>query len=145
MSGEITQGRKGVAVVLLALAAVPAGCGQNGPKVYTTTGKIVFKGTGETATQLQGAYVYMEQVEDPKITAVAEIDDDGTFHLGSAIAGRPYQGLPPGTYRARVSPTQVFGKQFISPRYEKFKTSNLEYSVGTQTTQITVEVERVGR
>lgn len=71
---DFTQGRAALAMVILALLSAVAGCAESGPKVYTTKGKVAFKGTGETATQLQGCYIYLEQVEDPKITAVSEID-----------------------------------------------------------------------
>ncbi len=138
----VTGGRLPLAFAILAVAA---GCGEDGPKVYMTKGKVAFKGSGEIATQLQGCYIYMQQVEDPTITAVSEIDLDGTFVLGSAIAGRPYQGLPPGTYRTRISPTTAFGKPVISPRYEKFTTSKLQYTVEPRSSEITIEVERAGR
>jgi hypothetical protein len=137
--------RRVLGLAWVAVLAGLAGCGPGGPKTYPVSGKVVFKGKGEPAAALQGSFIRLEQVADPKITAVAEIEDEASFILGSTIDGRPYPGLPDGTYRVRITPTVVRGRQVIPQRYDDFRTSKLEITVQPTANDLTVEVDRASR
>lgn len=141
----MTPGRWALLVALAAALGCLAGCGPSEPKVYPVQGKVVFKDQGGDAHQLRGSYVRMELISDPKVTAVAEIEDEGMFILGSSIDGRPYSGLLEGTYRVRIDPPDPNRKRVIPGRYEQFSTSNLERTIERGGGEILIEVERAGR
>src|SRR5262245_32242645 len=80
------------------------GCGSGKPKAYLVTGKVIYKGTGELATRLSGGYVCLESPTDVNNKPVGQIEDDGTFFLGTVIEGTNLGGVLPGEYRVRVVP-----------------------------------------
>jgi hypothetical protein len=136
--------RAALAALAIALCGL-AGCGPGGLKTYPVSGKVVFKDKGGEIKHLRGSYLRLELLSDPQVTAASDIEDDGSFVLGSVIDGRPYPGLREGTYRARITPANPGDKRVIHPRYENFHTSNLQFTITPGPNTLTVEVERAGR
>src|SRR5688500_2990065 len=83
--------------------AVSAGCGPSGPPVHTVKGKVTFKGKGHIS-QLTDGKVWLQSTTDADLRAVGSIEDDGSFTLGSFLKDKELQGVPAGTYKARVQP-----------------------------------------
>jgi hypothetical protein len=138
------------AVVGAALALFAAGCASGKPDVATVTGKVVYKGTGEAATRLARGYVCLESVTDPNNKPVGEIEDDGTFFLGTVIEGTNLGGVRPGEYRARVVPpendeTGRLIPNLIDPRFTTFQKSGLRLTIAPGPQDITIEVDRPRR
>jgi len=140
------------ALLGLGLAVLAAGCkGEDkGPKGYPVSGKVVFK-NGDLK-KLVGGYVRLESVSDAKLKAVGEIQEDGTFVMGSFVDGKPVGGVPEGEYRGRVDPpgSEKFeGDDTLPPpkkgelltKYLRFPTSELKYTIAPGENTITVEVE----
>jgi hypothetical protein len=130
-------------LVLLPFAAL-AGCGSNVPKTYPVKGKVVFKGKGDVA-RLSGHHVRFESVSDAKLSAVGEIEDDGTFSLGSFIDGKALPGLPEGTYKACLEQPEPEDEDRKPPpvvhsRFLSTKTSGWEFKVPSSD-EFTLEVE----
>lgn len=136
--------------VLGAALLVPAcGCGRDeGPKAHPVRGKVVVK-NGEVQ-KLAGGVVRLQSVADPKLIGVGEIQEDGSFGIGAFVDGKPLSGLPEGEYRARVEPrgadtqegdTPVPKKGDPLPKYLKYETSGLKYTINSGENTITVEVE----
>jgi hypothetical protein len=132
-----------------AAAAVLAGAGcrdAGAPKTYPVTGKVVFK--GGDARGLRGGYVRLQSVADPNVRAVGEIEDDGSFVLGTSFKERPLGGVPEGEYRILVEPPppeDEEGKPRVNlhPRFRRFDTSGLTCTVGPgKENVLTLEVER---
>src|SRR5207237_5036985 len=95
-------------VVLVGAAGCGAGKQQS---AYPVTGKVVYKGTGEPVPRLSGGYVCLEAVADPNNKPVGEIEDDGTFFLGTVVEGKNLGGVLPGEYRVRIVPPEATGTQ----------------------------------
>ncbi|HJZ53863.1 MAG TPA: hypothetical protein VKE74_02835 [Gemmataceae bacterium] len=145
--------RRGAAGAFAALGAglvLLAGCrGESGVKTYPVTGKVIVK-NGDVA-RLAGGFVRLESVADPNVKAVGEIQEDGSFGLGSFVQDRPLTGVPEGEYRARVEPRPqdeadegspaVVRKGDLLPKYRDFGTSGLKYTIAPGENTITVEVE----
>jgi hypothetical protein len=140
-----------VGTVCAALAVLAAGCAAEGKsKTYPVRGKIVYKGTGQAATQLAGGYVVLEPVGDPKSTQVrGVIDDDGTFSLGSVIDSQSVGGVLPGEYRARIQLAdggrRPASRGPIDPRFLSYDKSGLRMVVKAETNHVTLEVEEPRR
>jgi hypothetical protein len=134
-----------------ALALVgTAGCGAPKSKALTVTGKIVYKGTGESATRLSGGYVCLQSVTDPNNKPVGQIEDDGTFFLGTVVEGQNLGGVQPGEYRVRVVPpasgeTGKLAAGVIDPRFMSFDKSGIKVTVAAGENTLTLEVERPRR
>lgn len=138
-----------LALVVLAFWIL-GGCGPSEklPKTYPVKGKVVLK--GGNVRQLVGGYVRLELVSDPKVTAVGEIEEDGTFALGSFLDGKAVGGVLPGAYRARVElpadeESGRSAKGIIDPRFQSFDKSGLKYTVDPRDNEMTIEVTRPGR
>jgi hypothetical protein len=140
-----------VGLVGAALVLLGAGCGPGKPKTYPVTGKVVYKGTGEAAKRLAGGHVFFESASDPdKVKAQGEIEEDGTFSLGSILDNTLVDGLLPGEYRARLVPPRDVESQkpirgLLDPRFESFDKSGLRFTVVAGPNEFTIEVERPRR
>jgi hypothetical protein len=122
------------------------GCDPGKPKAYPVTGKIVFKGTGEVATGLAGGYVCLQAVADSCNKPVGPIGDDGTFVLGTVVAGVNLGGVLPGEYRACVVPptdtdTGQLRLGLIDSRFASFDQSGLRLTIVADKNDVTIEVE----
>ena len=142
-----------VALVGLGISLVAVGCGgekDDGPPTYPVKGQIIVK-NGDVKS-LVGGYVRLVSMADSKVVGVGEIQDDGTFGVGTFVDGKPRGGLPEGEYRTRVEPPgsgeQDPGDQpppsrkgGLLPKYQKYETSGLKYAIKPGENAITVEVE----
>jgi len=129
------------------MTVLATGCNSE-PAVKTSpvSGKVVVK-NGDVK-RLAGGFVRLESVADPNVKAVGEIQEDGSFGLGSFSQDRPIGGVPPGEYRARVEPRPrdedggpAVRKGEVLQKYREFATSGLKYAVAPGENTITVEVE----
>src|SRR5262245_33427241 len=93
-------------LVLVAVGGV-SGCGSDLAKTYPVKGKVAYKGKGLPISRLAGGLVYFELASDPNVKAMGEIEEDGTFTLGSQINGKEAGGAVAGEYRVRVEPPAV--------------------------------------
>jgi hypothetical protein len=123
-----------------------AGCGGGGPKTYPVRGKVVYKGTGEAALKLANGYVILEAASDPGQVVQGQIDEEGTFALGSVIDGQSVGGVRPGEYRVRVVPpadedTGKLVRRVLDPRFLSFDKSGIRLTVTAGTNDVTIEVE----
>jgi hypothetical protein len=101
--------------------------------------------------RLVGGFVRLQSAADPKLVGVGEIQEDGSFGVGAFEDGKPRGGLPEGEYRARVeppgadrgqdAPPPAPKKGDILPKYLKYDTSGLKYTIKPGENTITVEVE----
>jgi hypothetical protein len=135
-----------------ALALLAAGCGPSGLKTYPVQGKVVYKGTGELATRLAGGYVILEPPSGAAPSQVqGQIEEDGTFSLGSVIDGKNLEGAPAGEYRARVVPPRDAESRrpvrgVLDPRFQSFDKSGIRLTVKAGANDnVTVEVDRPRR
>ena len=138
----------GLGIGLLAL-----GCGSEkdvGPPTYPVKGQIIVK-NGDVKP-LVGGFVRLVSIADSKIIGMGEIQDDGTFGVGTFVDGKPRGGLPEGEYRARVEPPESeeqnsddqpprSRKGSLLPKYQTYETSGLKYAIKPGENTITVEVE----
>ena len=117
----------GVGLIALAVVAT-AGCG--GQKLYPVHGQVVFP----DGTPLDGGWVTFEPV-DPnlKISATADIQSDGSFHLGTHGQA---DGAPEGEYKVVVRPHLVPEPDESRPRpliikeeYQRLATTPLRFTV----------------
>lgn len=141
-----------LSIGFLALSLVgAAGCQtENKPKTYPARGKVVYKGTGETATRLAGAQVMLESVSDPKSVQVrGVIDDDGTFSLGSILNGQNVGGAPPGEYRGRIvlsdGATGRRARPPIDPKFQRYDKSGILVTLSAGKNEVVIEVEESRR
>jgi hypothetical protein len=142
-----TRTRRTAAFAGLALVlAVMGGCKKEDmPKLPVVKGKVVFK-DGDVA-RLVGNFVQFESVGDPNLRASGEIEEGGSFVMGSRVQDRMVGGVPEGEYRARIALPAGEGEQskpraIVHPRYLDFKTSGLQYKVGPGQNLITVGVAK---
>ena len=76
-------GRLHAGAGLVALSLLTVGCGAaDVPELYPVTGKAMRDGR-----PLVGATVYFESVQDSNVSAVGEVQADGTFELQTAVVG----------------------------------------------------------
>jgi hypothetical protein len=124
-----------------------AACDSGLPKVYPVKGKVVSKGKGQVK-DLAGYNVQFQSASDPAELPGGQIEEDGTFTLYTytRVGGKVIPGVKEGTYRACLLPPAVEGGKppplVIPPRYTKFDTSNLEYTIKAGPNDITIEVDR---
>src|SRR5437870_5490732 len=109
------------------------GCNSNNTqKTYPVKGKVVLK-QGDIRGLAEG-HVEFRSIDGPKVIAMGEIKPDGSFEMGSQVAGQDYAGVPEGTYQARILlPAGVDGQPrspspSLAPRYLSFDTSGLKYT-----------------
>lgn len=118
----------------LAVPALAAGCGSGAPKTYPVEGKIVFKDNQGNVRLLRGGMVRFQSVDDPEITGVGEIEDDGSFSIGMIYKEKALSGIPEGKYKVRIEPPvdDDEGKPLeglIDPKFGDFNQSNLTFTV----------------
>lgn len=145
--------RFGNPIALVGLGLVALGCTaqkDEGPPSYPVKGQIIVR-NGDVKS-LVGGYVRLVSTADGKIIGMGEIEDDGTFGIGTFLDGKPRGGLPEGEYRARVEP-RGFDQQNsnelqptprkggLLPKYQTYETSGLKYAIKPGENAITVEVE----
>ena len=145
--------RFGNPIALVGLGLVALGCTpqkDDGPPTYPVKGQIIVR-NGDVKS-LVGGYVRLVSTADGKIIGMGEIEDDGTFGIGTFLDGKPRGGLPEGEYRARVEP-RGFDQQNsnelqptprkggLLPKYQTYETSGLKYAIKPGENAITVEVE----
>jgi hypothetical protein len=147
MSSNFPRRIGGMICVGLMLASL-AGCGEKSQAV-TVTGKVVYKGTGEPATLLAGGNVCLQSVTDPENKPVGQIDDDGTFFLGTMVGEKNLGGVLPGDYRVRVVPPQNesgrTARGLIEPRFMSFDKSDIRLTIAAGKNDVTIEVEKPKR
>jgi hypothetical protein len=78
-----------------------AGCGgPKAPPTYAAGGKVVYAGGGV----LTGGAVQFQSEADANLSALGEIEKDGTFSLYTIVDGKKMAGAVEGRYRALVIP-----------------------------------------
>jgi hypothetical protein len=118
-----------------------AGCG--GRRLYPVRGKVVY----QDQTPLTGGLVVFEPVDPTvKVSTCGPIRADGTYELGTEKAG---DGAPEGKYRVLVEPPRQPNRDarkppppLIHPRFRKFETSGLEYTVVPGKNEFNIVVEK---
>jgi len=136
------------AIALAILACLP-GCGSDHLPTYPVRGKVVFE-DGEPLTT--GGVVLLESViTDDKglaLNARGLIHADGTFELTTFDDG---DGAVAGTHRMLVRAQRdaddylkrgIIPRPIIDPRFERFETSGLEYTVEEDDNEFEVIVRR---
>lgn len=92
---------QGAAVVLTSMMLTGlAGCGANGPAMYSVVGQIRL--TDGDARLLAGHSVEAALESDPLVRAYGEIQEDGSFALETFRAGAVRKGTVQGKFRARI-------------------------------------------
>jgi hypothetical protein len=137
----------GLIVLVPALLVLAAGCGESPPKTYPVYGKVVFKGKGKIH-QLASGSVQFQSTADPNILAAGELEEDGSFSLGTFYKEKLLAGVPAGEYKARVIPPAPDDDDeedprrpsLIHPKYKDFEKSGLTFIVAGPE-DITIEVE----
>ena len=123
-----------VCAVLIGSSGV-AGCGATTPTTSPVQGKVLVPG-GDVRT-LAGAHVQAVLVNDLRVEAQGEIQDDGTFTLETIHDGVSMRGVQAGEYQVRIvlsDEDRGFRRrkgQVIAPRFAQYKTSGLTLQVPT--------------
>ena len=149
MTASNLTSRSTAAGAIAVTLALLAGCGPSRPATYPVTGKVVFP-DGST---LPGGMVEFESIsaEGRPVNARGPIAEDGTFFLSTF---QPGDGALPGEHRALVRPPvpDVYVEEGERPppamldrKYERYETSDLQFSVQEGENQITINVTRPGR
>jgi hypothetical protein len=108
-----------------------AGCGVSTPTTYPVEGKVQVQGADLRA--LAGARVQAVLVEDLRVEAQGEIQDDGTFTLETIHDGKSLSGVQAGEYQVRIvlsDEDRGYRRrkgQVIAPRFAQYKTSGLTF------------------
>jgi hypothetical protein len=114
-------------------------------KTYPVKGKVVLK-QGDIQRLAEG-YVELRSIGEPKVIAMGEIKPDGSFELGSQVAGKDYVGAPEGDYQARIIlPTEGGGQPrssspIVAPRFLALDKSELKYTVKPGRNEFNIEIE----
>jgi hypothetical protein len=117
------------------------GCG--GKRTYQVAGKVTFK----DGTPLNGGQVVFEPVDkDAKIGARGQIQADGTFRMGTY---RDDDGVSEGKHKVLVVPPlpPILDERrpappILHPRFQKFDSSGLEYTVTRDNKEYHIIVEK---
>jgi hypothetical protein len=132
--------------IVLAILACLQGCGPDHPPTYPVGGKVVFA-DGKPLTT--GGVVLLESVvtEGLPVNARGLINADGTFKLTTFDDG---DGAVAGKHRMLVRPQRdaddylkrgIIPRPIINPRFERYETSGLEFTVEEGNNEFTVVVE----
>jgi hypothetical protein len=124
------------------------GCGGDGPATYPVEGRITFA----DGKPLAGGVVEFQPADKQteSFSSRGRIQPDGTYQMSTFAAN---DGVVAGKHRVLVSPPLPPGpidpmkrpKPVIHPRFERYDTSGLEYTVteeGPNTFDITIERPR---
>src|SRR5262249_27292746 len=118
---------------LCGLLLLAAGCGDSAPKAYPVQGKVVFKGKGGPGSGLVGGRVRLQSMTDPTLMPVGEIEDGGSFSIGTRWKDKDLRGVPAGQYKVRVEPPgddeDRRQRTVLDPKYRDFDKSNLTITV----------------
>jgi hypothetical protein len=132
----------------LLLAA--AGCGKG---LHPVRGKVAF----EDGTPLAGGQVVCEMKEGERtVMARGEVQDDGTFRLGTF---KPGDGARPGKYQVLIMPDETYVNDparhiravrkkkgpDLDGRFQSFTTSGLELEVKPGPNEVTFKVARAAQ
>ena len=126
---HLTPGIRHLASSFVFVAVIILACGcDSGLKTYPTSGHVRF----EDGTPVAAGTIIFQSVEI-EVQARANIQNDGTFHLGTET---PDDGAVEGKHRVIVR-AQWEGpdtppKHPVHPKYRSPHTSNLEYEVTPQ-------------
>jgi hypothetical protein len=105
-------------------------------------GKVVFR---DGAPFTKGIVVFESLEAENKVSALGEVQKDGTFRLGTHGES---DGVPEGRYRVLIVPPMPTGERVgpwpIDPKYIRLDTSPLEYTVVQGKNEVTFEVDRPG-
>lgn len=130
---------------LTAISAI--GCGESRPATYEVKGSVVFK----DGTPLDhGSVEFQTEHSGKPITAIGEINSDGSFQLRTYKAN---DGALPGKHRVAVFSQPMIGTgaerpdavppPTLDPKYSDTKTSGLEFTVKEDSeNSFKIEVER---
>jgi hypothetical protein len=131
--------------LLLVVAAAwlaAAGCSP-GPRAYPVKGKVVFKDNGKP---LGSGTVLFESVADPNQRASGEIQADGTYTLANNVGAN---GAVEGEHRVLImTPLPEYGQNPrgpFDPRYQRFDTSGLRYTVKPGENNYEIQLDRPRR
>ena len=130
----------GFLAALLLLSA--AGCGAGSARTYPVSGKVLFREDGKP---LRGGVVLFELAADPRVRASGDVEPDGSFSLGGGTG----PGAVAGDYRVLVQPPVPEGGErggrLIDPRYERFDSSGLRFTVKSGDNFCELRVSRPAR
>jgi hypothetical protein len=118
----------GLAVVTLVL-----GCDLSAPPTYAVRGKVQL--AGGDVKQLAGAHVEAVLASDLRVLASGEIQEDGSFALGTIFAGQVLDGAQEGEYQVRIvlsdedRGSRRRKGRVLAPRFAQFKSSGLFFDV----------------
>jgi hypothetical protein len=132
---------------IFGLLPIFAGCGPSTPATYPVYGKVVFP----DGSPLKGGEIEFEpkSADTEKINARAPIQLNGTFSLTTFKLG---DGALPGPHRVLVrapraqiqpedmKPGEEIPKPIIDPRFERYETSGLEFTVDKKSNDFTIQV-----
>lgn len=102
-----------------ALLLAVNGCGP--PAYYPVRGKVFIFEAGA----LTEGEVEFRSLSNSSLIGSGKIKKDGSFSLSTP----DHEGLPAGSYRARVTAEPIKGKRPFHERFESFDTSDLQYTV----------------
>lgn len=135
--------------IVLAILACLQGCGSDHPPTYPVSGKVVFEEDGKPLTT--GGVVLLESVVAgglPAVNARGLIKADGTFELTTFEDG---DGAVAGKHRMLVRAQRdsddylkrgIIPRPIINPRFERYETSGLEFTVEEGNNEFKVVVQR---
>jgi hypothetical protein len=117
------------------------GCG--GKRTYQVVGRVTFK----DGTPLTGGQVVFEPVDkEATVGARGQVQPDGTFRMGTY---RDDDGVIEGRHKVLVVPPlpRILDERrpappIIHPRFQKFETSGLEYTVTRDNKDYAIVVDR---
>ena len=119
-----------------------AGCGGKG-KTHPVFGKVQFADGSPLRPNHpkggKGKVIFELKLEGPAAVASrGEIQEDGTFTLSTF---QPGDGAPEGTHKVLVVPP-LDKDPLIDPKFQRFETSGLEFTVAPGKNEITITVEK---
>lgn len=137
--------RNGVFAAFVCSCSLLTGCGSGNPTTYEVTGTVVFT-DGQPLTE--GSVEFETKHKDKPITAIGQINLDGTFELGTFEAT---DGALPGEHRVAVFSHAVIGTKHerpdklppmvLDPKYSDINTSGLKFTVKEDSNNFRIEVE----
>jgi len=135
-------------VVWFGFALSLSGCGDSGLKVYSVKGKVVYS----DGSPMKEGTIEFEALEGEwkGRNARGRIDEDGGFELTTV---QPGDGAVAGRHRAIVREPfrdvdvlegEVMPKPIIDPRFARYQTAGLEFTVQEGENDIQINVTRPG-
>lgn len=141
----------GIFLIVLVTWLVAGGCGSGHPApTYPVTGRVQFADGKPLNTGGIILFQSLPNGEQASYDARGSIAEDGTFQLSTFEEG---DGAVAGKHRVLVRAQRdsddyvkrgITPRPVIDPRFERFETSGLEFTVKDGTNDLTVVVERPG-